>query len=197
MRIALAGLKRGGKDTFGRIAVDGYDFVRLAFADNVKELAKKVFPDEFKDNSKPVELLQWFGNTMRQHDPEVWIKQLDKDIKVMEAYDNEYCTTTDIVITDVRYPNEVEFLRNRGFKIIFVYSPLEDIIARCTATEADFKPELLQHESERMAYEATVKGRAEWADLTVCNTAGIEEYEDMVHCIIQDLIREDEEDGTI
>ena len=197
MRIGICAMKRGGKDTFGRIAVVDYNFVRLAFADNVKELAKKVFPDEFKDNSKPVELLQWFGNTMRQHDPEVWIKQLDKDIKVMEAYDNEYCTTTDIVITDVRYPNEVEFLRNRGFKIIFVYSPLEDIITRCTATEADFKPELLQHESERMAYEATVKGRAEWADLTVCNVDTIEEYEEMVHCIIQDLIREDEEDGTV
>ena len=197
MRIGICAMKRGGKDTFGRIAVNDYNFVRLAFADNVKELAKKVFPDEFKDNSKPVELLQWFGNTMRQHDPEVWIKQLDKDIKVMEAYDNEYCTTTDIVITDVRYPNEVEFLRNRGFKIIFVYSPLEDIITRCTATEADFKPELLQHESERMAYEATVNGRAEWADLTVCNVGTIEEYEEMVHCIIQDIRREDEEDGTI
>lgn len=197
MRIALSALKRGGKDTFGRIAVNDYDFVRLAFADNVKKLAKKVFPDEFKDNSKPVELLQWFGNTMRQRDPDVWIKQLDKELAVIDIYDHEYCTTTDIVITDVRYPNEVEFLRNRGFKIVFVYSSLEDIIARCTATEADFKPELLQHESERMAYEATVKGNAEWADLTVCNTAGIEEYEDMVHCIIQDLRREDEEDGTI
>ena len=48
-----------------------------------------------------------------------------------------------------------------------------------------------------MAYEATVKGRAEWADLTVCNVGTIEEYEEMVHCIIQDLIREDEEDGTV
>ena len=197
MRIGICAMKRGGKDSFGRIAVNDYDFVRLAFADRVKELAKKVFPDEFKDNSKPVELLQWFGNTMRQHDPEVWIKQLDKDIKVMEAYDNEYCTTTDIVITDVRYPNEVEFLRNRGFKIVFVYSPLEDIINRCTATESDFKPELLQHESERMAYEATVKGRAEWADLTICNVGTIEEYEEMVRLVIEDLIREDEEDGTV
>ena len=197
MRIGICAMKRGGKDTFGRIAVNDYNFVRLAFADNVKELAKKVFPDEFKDNSKPVELLQWFGNTMRQHNPEVWIKQLDRKLSVIDTYDHEYCTTTDIVITDVRYPNEVEFLRNRGFKIIFVYSPLEDIIARCTATEADFKPELLQHESERMAYEATVKGRAEWADLTVCNVSTIEEYEEMVHCIIQDLIREDEEDGTV
>lgn len=189
MKLGICAMKRGGKDSFGRIAVNDYNFVRLAFADNVKELAKKIFPDEFQHSNKPVELLQWFGNTMRQHDPDVWIKQLDKDIKVMEAYDNEYCTTTNIVITDVRYPNEVEFLRNRGFKIVFVYSPLEDIIARCSATEADFKPELLQHESERMAYEATVKGRAEWADVTVCNVGTIEEYEDMVHCIIQDIRR--------
>lgn len=187
MRIALAGLKRGGKDTFGRIAVNDYDFVRLAFADNVKKLATETFPDEFKDNSKPVELLQWFGNTMRQRDPDVWINLLDRKLSAIDDYDHIYHTTTDIVITDVRYPNEVEFLRNRGFKIVFVYSPLEDIIARCTTTEADFKPELLQHESERMCYEATVKGRAEWADLTVYNTAGIEEYEELVHCIIQDL----------
>lgn len=197
MRIALAGLKRGGKDTFGEIAVNDYDFVRLAFADNVKKLACETFPDEFKDNSKPVELLQWFGNAMRQHDPEVWIKQLDRKLSILDTYDHEYYITTDIIITDVRYPNEVEFLRNRGFKIIFVYSPLEDIIARCTATEADFKPELLQHESERMAYEATVKGRAEWADLTVCNVGTIEEYEEMVRLVIEDLIREDEEDGTV
>ena len=197
MKIGICAMKRGGKDFFGRIAVNEYGFARLAFADNVKKLAKKVFPDEFKTTDKPVELLQWFGNTMRQRDPEIWIKHLANDIAVIEAYNNEYCTDTDIVITDVRYPNEVEFLRNRGFKIIFVYSPLEDIIARCTATESDFKPELLQHESERMAYEATVKGRAEWADLTVCNTAGIEEYEELVHCIIQDIRREEDEDGTV
>ena len=197
MRIALAGLKRVGKDSFGRIAVNDYDFVRLAFADRVKELAKQIFPDEFQHSYKPVKLLQWFGNTMRQHDPEVWIKQLDRKLSAIDDYDHIYRTTTDIVITDVRYPNEVEFLRNRGFKIVFVYSPLEDIIARCTATESDFKPELLQHESERMAYEATVKGKAEWADLIVCNVGTIEEYEDMVHCIIQDIRREDEEDGTV
>lgn len=188
-------MKRVGKDTFGSIAVNDYNFTRLAFADNVKKLAATIFPDEFKHNSKPVELLQWFGNTMRERDPDIWIKHLANDIAVIEAYNEEYCTDTDIVITDVRYPNEVEFLRNRGFKIIFVYSPLEDIIARCTATEADFKPELLQHESERMCYEATVAGKADWADIFVCNTAGIEEYEELVHCIIQDL--RGEEDGRI
>ena len=36
MRIALIGLKRSGKDTFADIACNEYDFVKIAFADELK-----------------------------------------------------------------------------------------------------------------------------------------------------------------
>ena len=58
MRIALSGLKRSGKDTVGSYLIQNYSCVRFAFADEVKRLAKELFPEEFVQNDKPVDLLQ-------------------------------------------------------------------------------------------------------------------------------------------
>ena len=58
MRIALSGLKRSGKDTIGSYLIQNYDCKRYAFADEVKRLAKELFPEEFVPRYDALHLLQ-------------------------------------------------------------------------------------------------------------------------------------------
>ena len=182
MRIALIGLKRSGKDTFADIACKDYDFVRIAFADEVKKTAQHLFPDEFANNSKPVELLQWMGQTMRERDAEIWIKLLDRKLENYSIMDTFYDQTSNIIVTDCRYPNEVKYLKSKGFAIVQIVVDFMEICRRCAETEADFKFEYMAHESESMALNTT-----EYADFILENNGTKEEYEDTVRTLLNVL----------
>ena len=178
MRIALSGLKRSGKDTIGEHLVSKYGFYRYAFADKLKEVAKELFPEEFKKTDKPVELLQWLGDKMRERDPKVWVKYVVRQIG------EERGPEDNIVVTDVRYPNEVSILKELGFIVVRVHAPIETIISRCVATEKDFKPELLNHSSEKMAMEEN-----NYAHYTIRNISTLEELNQRVDVLVSMLKR--------
>lgn len=182
MRIALIGLKRSGKDTFADIACNEYDFVKMAFADELKKTAQHLFPDEFVNNSKPVELLQWFGQTMRERDAEVWIKLLDRKLENYSLMDTFYDQSSNIIVTDCRYPNEVKYLKSKGFTIVQIVVDFREIYRRCAETEPDFSFSLMAHESESMALNTT-----EYADIIIENNGTKEEYEDKVRELIREL----------
>lgn len=182
MRIALIGLKRSGKDTFADIACNEYDFVKIAFADELKKTAQHLFPDEFANNSKPVELLQWLGKTMRERDAEVWIKLLDRKLENFSLMDTFYDQSSNIIVTDCRYPNEVKYLKSKGFTIVQIAVDFKEIYRRCAETESDFKSYFLAHESESMALNTT-----EYADIIIENNGTKEEYEDKVRLLIREL----------
>lgn len=180
MRIALSGLKRSGKDTIGNYLIQNYACKRYAFADEVKRLAKELFPEEFVQNDKPVDLLQWLGNTMRQRNPDVWINKLSTKILLTKD------PVPNIVVTDVRYPNEVQALKNLGFTIVKVQVPVEVSIERSKATEVNFTEELLLHESEQLA-----QSNEQYYDYVIENTGTIEELyskvEEMVEVLKSEL----------
>ena len=180
MRIALSGLKRSGKDTIGSYLIQNYGCKRFAFADEVKRLARELFPEEFVQNDKPVDLLQWLGNTMRQRNPDVWINKLSTMIQLI----NE--PVSNIVVTDVRYPNEVQALKNLGFTIVKVQVPVEVSIERSKATEVNFTEELLLHESEQLA-----QSNEQYYDYIIENTGTLEELyskvEEMVEVLKSEL----------
>lgn len=182
MRIALIGLKRSGKDTFADIACNEYDFVKIAFADELKKTAQHLFPDEFANNSKPVELLQWFGETMRERDAEVWIKLLDKKLENFSLMDTFYDQSSNIIVTDCRYPNEVKYLKSKGFTVVQIVVDFKEICRRCAETESDFKIDFMAHESESMALNTT-----EYADIIIENNGTKEEYENNVRLLIREL----------
>ena len=163
MRIALSGLKRAGKDTVGSYLIQNYECKRFAFADEVKRLARELFPEEFVQNDKPVDLLQWLGNTMRQRNPDVWINKLTNRI-------TQTPTGSNLVVTDVRYPNEVQALKKLGFTIVKVQVPVEVSVERCKATEINFTEELLLHESEQLA-----QSNEQYYDYIIENTGTLEE----------------------
>lgn len=170
MKVALISNKRGGKNTFGDIAIQEFGYKELAFADELKRYARLLFPDQFKNNNKPVKLLQDFGEGMRKIDPDIWIKLLANNFDKLEL---EY-KTFNVVVTDVRHQNEVDYLKSKGFIIIKIENNIEDIIKRCRETESDFEPNLLNHISEQLAK------RDDVADITIHNKGTLEEYQNKV-----------------
>ena len=171
MKIGLIGLKRAGKNTFGDIAVKEFGYKELAFADELKKYAKLLFPDHFKNNNKPVKLLQDFGEGMRKIDTDIWVKLLANNFDKIDELN--------VVVTDVRHQNEVDYLRSKGFTIVKIENNISDIIDRCRATESDFEPNLLLHKSEQLAL------RDDIADITIENKGTLEEYQNKVRNFLQ------------
>lgn len=173
-KIALCGLKRSGKDTFANIAVREFGFTANAFANSLKRYAKELFPQEFANDNKPVELLQRFGTCMRELDPNIWVNRMDSWLKVCEELDENLGVESNIIITDVRYPNELEYLRNKGFIIIKIDVDFMEACIRCAMTEAGtWTFDQMWHSSEELARD----GSNLMFDVVIENNGSLEEYE--------------------
>lgn len=116
----ITGKMRSGKDTFYALASAAMPSLRFAFGDSLKaECASAcgITVDEINEN-KPLyrTLLQWWGTEFRRgQDTEYWIKKMAK--KLSKAGDGA------IFITDVRFKNEADFIKQFGGKIIRVVRP--------------------------------------------------------------------------
>lgn len=121
----LGGLARSGKDTFCTIATKilenkGYSVKKFSFANALKKevapfLNEKCGVDVWSDDSELKadfrDFLVWYGTTWwRKRDPNRWIRLVDIEL-------NKQKNDFDIAfVTDVRYPNEAEWVHSRqGF----------------------------------------------------------------------------------
>jgi hypothetical protein len=123
MIIGISGYKGSGKDTAASELIYNYGFIKCSFAKPLKEIVSKLFKidmdildgiynrDERERRSvdlfnySPRELLQIVGTTLRD--------SINKDIWVKAATD-EALMYDNVVFTDVRFPNEVEFIKKYG-----------------------------------------------------------------------------------
>jgi len=119
MLIGLSGYAQSGKDATAKILVDNFGFVRYAFADKLKELATRLhYWSGIKDELGRLHL-QYLGDQIRQVlGEDVWINALFNDAD----------QTKDIVISDVRYTNEIHAIHNRGGLILRINRPGVDRI---------------------------------------------------------------------
>ena len=129
--IGFAGKARSGKDTAGKYLVDNYQFVRYSFAQPLKDGAKAMFnlTDEQIENKEkviepwgrsPRELYQLLGTDVaRSIDVRVWIKNAEMFIKKRAGLS--------VVITDVRFSNEAEWIRKQGGVVIYLESKTRGI----------------------------------------------------------------------
>lgn len=118
--IGITGVSRSGKDTFclqalGFLAKKGIKCMKKSFADKLK---KDLIPicngpvginpftedPEQKEIIRPL-LVAYGTDVMRRLDKDCWIRQLDHDLEI--------CRELKItpIITDVRYPNEIDWLQ--------------------------------------------------------------------------------------
>jgi len=127
--IGISGVARCGKDTFfllstKRLNKSGQKTVRCAFADAVKQdchqlLVKKAGISAFTQDNEQKKLIRpllvaYGHDLMRKLDPEYWIKRIELSLAVAEQINGTQ------FITDVRYVNEVEFIKKKGGKIIHI-----------------------------------------------------------------------------
>jgi hypothetical protein len=137
--IGLIGPAQSGKDTVGARLRQRYGYQRVAFADPLKRAALKLdpfipnhldVPERLSvivsrigwDTAKVVHpevrrVLQHIGQTVREIDPDFWIRAAFPAIEAAERLN------LPVVVTDVRYENEARALRDRGFSMIRVTRP--------------------------------------------------------------------------
>lgn len=134
--VGLCGYSRSGKDTAAKILERKYGFKRYAFADALREKILKEDPiiennkgdknplsrwielsgcfygqtiwDWLKENTKIVPVLQNIGQSERNEDPNYWIKIVAK--KIIDDG-----RPTRVVVSDVRYQNELEWIKNNPY----------------------------------------------------------------------------------
>jgi hypothetical protein len=126
--VGVAGRLGAGKDTVGDYLVRAYGFKRVAFADALKELCSHVvsraavgWNGENWTGSKSEYgrmILQGIGKGARGViGPGVWVSALDRTLSQTDGL-NPFSDR--VVVTDVRYPNEVDYVRWNGDKSLLI-----------------------------------------------------------------------------
>lgn len=119
--IGIAGYAQVGKDTAGRGLVEA-GFQRFAFADVLKDevnamlRAVGIADDTHQELQKKFwrDFLVFWGAKRRAISPDYWIGKLEASIRSLHV---------NIVITDVRYLNEVKWIESLGGQVIYLSRP--------------------------------------------------------------------------
>lgn len=140
--LGITGHKGHGKDTIAALLQQRFLWTRMAFADELKRIAKDLWGlSEAQVNGSladketvdptwgvsPRHLLQTLGTEAgRSAHPETWIRRLFRTMEAWEAADeNEGLGDLRVgyVISDVRFPNEADAIRKHGGTIWRVNRP--------------------------------------------------------------------------
>lgn len=150
--IALLGYSRSGKDTAGAHLVDTFGYVRVSFADPVRDALLALDPivsaytDQFGDDHRDVsaetvrlsEVVRSLGwERAKDAYPEVrdLLQRLGTDVVRKRVHDRAWIwqagrgigaawnARKHVVVTDVRFPNEADHLRDNGFRLVWVDRP--------------------------------------------------------------------------
>lgn len=151
--IGIAGLARSGKDTAGYFLSSEFGMYKYAFAEPLKRMLKAVFGDNFHDGDReaidPVSgisyrrLMQTLGTEWgrNQVHPQLWTNIVQEkwewikagapaDVpfgvcKGMPEADVNVAPFKGLVITDVRFENEAQWIRDQGGTVLHIMRPGE------------------------------------------------------------------------
>jgi len=126
--IGICGQARSGKDTIADYLSSKYNFRKIAFADKLKWALSSLFflsnnqlyGDKKEEidlywNKSPRALLQGVGDKLREVHPDIWIRHVRRQV--------ESIADIDFVITDIRYKNELQMVKEIGGDVWFVRRP--------------------------------------------------------------------------
>ena len=116
MIIAIAGKMCSGKSTVANYLKERYNFKICSFGEPVKRYAALIFGD----NTKNRPIIQDFAQKIKELDEDVWVNYLLRNIDQNDNQDGNQNDNQDdnIVIDDLRFPNEYDALHKRGVAII-------------------------------------------------------------------------------
>lgn len=173
--IGVAGCKRQGKDTIGDYMVEHYGYTKIGFADSLKVALQAIF--KFSDeqlygdlkeitddfwNLTPRNAMQTIGTDLMRNQfmDDVWVRCVERTIT--EAW--KTTPFKKFVISDIRFPNEIDMVKRLSGKIIRITRP--DL------------PDLAEnHESESNIGSLVV-------DYDILNDGTIDELYKKVNCIL-------------
>ncbi|MEU7160339.1 hypothetical protein [Streptomyces chrestomyceticus] len=168
--IALMGRAGSGKDTIGARLVSAHHFVRVAFADPLRDVALGLDPivtyepagagplpirlsdlvrregwDRAKRRPEIRRTLQRLGQSVRDQDDRLWLRLALARVDVADRW------SVPVVVTDCRYRNEADALRARGFLLVRVERPGEH-----GPTSADQREHISETDLERFGPDAVL-----------------------------------------
>lgn len=128
--IGLHGKARSGKDTFAHLLISCRPFVRMAFADPLKEAVANLFmiPMDQAFSGDKDQVLPFWGLTLRdvlqRFGTEAMRDTFGHDFWV-NRWEIEYNERIDfnVIITDVRFPNEADRIRALGGTVVHLTRP--------------------------------------------------------------------------
>ena len=123
--IGIIGKSRSGKTTAAYYLDEQYGMVQFALATPVKDMLKLVFGDVFYNGDRK-QVIPWVGHSPRKLmqslgtdwgremlGEDIWIKVLEREIKKTPGVSQR-----GIVITDVRFRNEAQWVLEKGGVLI-------------------------------------------------------------------------------
>ena len=166
--IGLAGHKRAGKDTAAQV-LQRQGWKATSFAEPIREFIHQlVGPDSFEEKEQetffgksPRQMMQTLGTEWGRNlvNPDIWVMVVAERYKRLRERDPRF-GYSGMVVTDVRFPNEVDWIRSQGG---FVFQ-----ISRPESMTVD------AHESENAL------GMGFTPDFHIINSGTIEELHDTV-----------------
>ena len=188
MLIGLLGKKRVGKDTVAEYLIKKYNFIRYAFADPIKEIAKIMFnfsDEQLYGNQKeiidprwgisPRNFFQKFGTEMTQYDIYKHLPRLREKIPPREMWvvifqewyrkKVEENPNIRVVISDVRFIHELNRIKE-----------LDGIIIRIIRPDIELKNQNETHLSEIENQDVVF----DMIDFTIINNSKIKSFHNKI-----------------
>lgn len=145
--IGLTGLAGSGKSTVARMLSDEFAFAELALADPILDMVCTLFNTAGVDQASAVEralkeqptLLGYSYRHLAQTLGTEWGRSLSEDfwLRVMRLrLQQPELQSENVVISDVRFPNEAQFILDRGGCVVRVLRRPEDMPATAVRPHA-------------------------------------------------------------
>ena len=165
MRIAFGCQARVGKDTACDYLVEKHGGTKMRISQVLYDLLHHSQKTLGFPPVKDRQFLQYIGtNWARAKDPDVWIKTLIQNLP--KEGEN-------VFVSDVRFPNELQQLREHGFLCVRI---LRDVISDEDVSNSGIS----NHTSETSLLETTF-------DQTLCNDGSLEDFHSLLDVMINEI----------
>ena len=144
--VALIGHAGAGKTTIAKYLSEKYGYTPVSLSLGVKHIAHAIFGiDPSRKTPRNRKILQEIGTKMREIEPNVWIRVADEFMDDMQKISGK----DKFVIDDIRFLNEAEHYKKKGWVLIYLNCPDEVYKERLVQRDGAIDYEMFEHESEK------------------------------------------------